>query len=366
MRIFISLIQCTRAYIAASRRSDRCLTARMQSARRASEIHQERTGRALRVTEAIVVAEEMYEEITDVSSDRHLWRVDWNTRSEDLGRRLLAHLASQRSARYALDQTVPGSWKEQRLESDSAALVNHDSLQAPSFPQHMLDMAPRNSPRHTPYPVGSWDPQPRHHVYQALMTPLFDEYTLDQQCMGPPQSPWSDVSRRMSLPTTPAPQTYHSPTWTSTSPSNCSPSPIQRADSVADQPDVHQSMQQQPIAHQQHYSRLATGNLTDTLLPALPIGTTQLLASSARHKPDNQSRSVSTTTTATSPKHDFSDRRYSYNPNIKPNTAPMQQPPSLSHTPQMSWHALQTPSPLHLDGSPDDLRPYDVATAGFC
>ncbi|KAF2666565.1 hypothetical protein BT63DRAFT_311553 [Microthyrium microscopicum] len=51
-----------RAYIAASRRSDRSIEARLESARRASEIHKRRVGRALRVTEEAVLNEEMYEE----------------------------------------------------------------------------------------------------------------------------------------------------------------------------------------------------------------------------------------------------------------------------------------------------------------
>src|ERR1700692_4222869 len=55
-----------RAYIAASRRSDRSLEARLESARRASEIHKRRTGKALRVTEADVQSEEMYEEEDDL------------------------------------------------------------------------------------------------------------------------------------------------------------------------------------------------------------------------------------------------------------------------------------------------------------
>lgn len=54
-----------RAYIAASRRSDRSIEARLESARRASEIHRKRTGRSLRVTEEDVVNEEMYEEEDD-------------------------------------------------------------------------------------------------------------------------------------------------------------------------------------------------------------------------------------------------------------------------------------------------------------
>ncbi|RFU78277.1 hypothetical protein TARUN_3955 [Trichoderma arundinaceum] len=51
-----------RAYIAASRRTDRSLEARVQSARMASEIHKKRTGKGFRITEAIVLKEEMYEE----------------------------------------------------------------------------------------------------------------------------------------------------------------------------------------------------------------------------------------------------------------------------------------------------------------
>lgn len=50
------------AYIAASRRSDRSIEARLESARRASEIHKRRCGRGLKVTEEAVMNEEMYEE----------------------------------------------------------------------------------------------------------------------------------------------------------------------------------------------------------------------------------------------------------------------------------------------------------------
>lgn len=51
-----------RAYIAASRRSDRSIEARLESAKRASEIHKKRTGRALKITQEDVENEEMYEE----------------------------------------------------------------------------------------------------------------------------------------------------------------------------------------------------------------------------------------------------------------------------------------------------------------
>ncbi|KIW02805.1 uncharacterized protein PV09_05866 [Verruconis gallopava] len=73
-----------RAYIAASRRSDRSLEARIESARRASEIHKKRTGRALRVTEQDVINEEMYEEEDDDLQAQY--------------RRLQAHLGSTADA----------------------------------------------------------------------------------------------------------------------------------------------------------------------------------------------------------------------------------------------------------------------------
>jgi len=51
-----------RAYIAASRRKDRSLEARFQSALQASKIHGSRTGKRLRVSKEVVANEEEYEE----------------------------------------------------------------------------------------------------------------------------------------------------------------------------------------------------------------------------------------------------------------------------------------------------------------
>ncbi|QPH01587.1 hypothetical protein C2857_005790 [Epichloe festucae Fl1] len=51
-----------RAYIAASRRTDRSIEARLQSAHKASELHKKRTGKSLHITEQIVFNDETYEE----------------------------------------------------------------------------------------------------------------------------------------------------------------------------------------------------------------------------------------------------------------------------------------------------------------
>ncbi|RJE24561.1 hypothetical protein PHISCL_03092 [Aspergillus sclerotialis] len=54
-----------RAFIAASRRKDRSLDARVESAQRASSLHKKRTGKALRITKEIVEKEAMYEEVDE-------------------------------------------------------------------------------------------------------------------------------------------------------------------------------------------------------------------------------------------------------------------------------------------------------------
>ncbi|GAW27252.1 putative Pc18g03370 protein, partial [Rosellinia necatrix] len=58
-----------RAYIAASRRADRSLEARIQSAKMASDIHRKRTGRGLKVSQEIVLKEEMFAR-TDAPGER--------------------------------------------------------------------------------------------------------------------------------------------------------------------------------------------------------------------------------------------------------------------------------------------------------
>ncbi|KAI8715888.1 hypothetical protein NCS52_01097700 [Fusarium sp. LHS14.1] len=55
-----------RAYVAASRRTDRNVKARMESALMASEIHRKRTGKPLHITEDIVMSDAPYEEEQEI------------------------------------------------------------------------------------------------------------------------------------------------------------------------------------------------------------------------------------------------------------------------------------------------------------
>ncbi|KAI0206806.1 hypothetical protein F4808DRAFT_405426 [Astrocystis sublimbata] len=85
-----------RAYIAASRRTDRSLEARVQSAKMASDIHRKRTGRGLRVSEEIVVKEEMYEEMEDEMPRHYKYlTAHLETSSPEMNHRLSAYVASQ-------------------------------------------------------------------------------------------------------------------------------------------------------------------------------------------------------------------------------------------------------------------------------
>ncbi|KAK4551358.1 hypothetical protein LTR86_011217 [Recurvomyces mirabilis] len=100
-----------RAYIAASRRSDRTLEARVESARRASEIHKRRTGRSLRVTEQHVVDEEMYEEEdVDLPTQYRRLTAYLQTQSADFNQRFQAYvvngIAMTQAVRHATADTM--------------------------------------------------------------------------------------------------------------------------------------------------------------------------------------------------------------------------------------------------------------------
>ncbi|KAG9805691.1 hypothetical protein KCU84_g23455, partial [Aureobasidium melanogenum] len=104
-----------RAYIAASRRSDRSLEARVESARRASEIHKRRTGRSLRVTEQDVINEEMYEEEDDdLPMQYRRLTAHLQTSNADFDRRLAAYLTNHVAMRAALGQTMGDQYNPQQ------------------------------------------------------------------------------------------------------------------------------------------------------------------------------------------------------------------------------------------------------------
>lgn len=124
-----------RAYIAASRRSDRSLEARVESARRASDMHKKRTGRALQVTEADVLNEAMYEEIIDLPSRRGLSNSHYEAQHADFDRRLLAYLGAQVGTRSVLADTMSSHRQDGYLDGRGQPVTNY-------MPQHLPQQHP--------------------------------------------------------------------------------------------------------------------------------------------------------------------------------------------------------------------------------
>ncbi|KAK3702806.1 hypothetical protein LTR37_014790 [Vermiconidia calcicola] len=204
-----------RAYIAASRRSDRSLEARVESARRASDIHKKRTGRALRVTEQDVMNEEMYEEEDD--------DIPWRYRSvtshlpmEDglLSRRIQSMLAVQLENQRLLGQAVNISQQHNPQFQNQAQFVSpgmmqmqipQNGFQGSMLPPQQFNRTP-SSYRQSPYPLPNNQQQmkPTYHQRAATLATPQDVTAMQQQYhhstqSTPVQSAMLD-DRRMSLP----------------------------------------------------------------------------------------------------------------------------------------------------------------------
>lgn len=163
------------AYIAASRRSDRSLEARVESARRASEIHKKRTGRSLRVTEQDVVNEEMYEEEDDEMPLQYKrLTAHLQTGSADFNKRLSNYLANHVAMRSALDQAITASYAQQYPNAPQFAHNNQimypspfssSPLTAPNTPQQQTLQSFVQSPYNTATGTPSY--RPVHHFRSA-------------------------------------------------------------------------------------------------------------------------------------------------------------------------------------------------------
>jgi len=170
-----------RAYIAASRRSDRSLEARVESARRASEIHKKRTGRSLRITEQDVINEEMYEEEDDdLPMNYRLLQHRLRTDSADFNRRYLAYMTTQLSMRSALDQ----AYAQYFPNYDNIVNGGIDPSLPFGLPPPSLFQQPQQSPQSTSSPTMS-SPRP------GAPYTIPPRRTSNQSAASVPQSPHS-------------------------------------------------------------------------------------------------------------------------------------------------------------------------------
>ncbi|KAI0116191.1 hypothetical protein F4776DRAFT_673659 [Hypoxylon sp. NC0597] len=163
-----------RAYIAASRRADRSLEARVQSARQASEIHRRRTGRGLKVSEEIVLKEEMYEEEEDDLPRQYKYlTAHLQTNSNDMNHRVNAYITTQAAmaamARYnevnrLFSESFPAAVAYQQHLNNSAYMapltkndgnfshrmsMSGSSLSSPSTRTHSVSSQPQYNRRNS-------------------------------------------------------------------------------------------------------------------------------------------------------------------------------------------------------------------------
>ncbi|CAG8206792.1 unnamed protein product [Penicillium nalgiovense] len=130
-----------RAFIAASRRKDRSLDARVKSANRASSLHKRRTGRAFHITKEIVEEEDMYEEVDERYQAKRILMLQNQTLQikEQSYRHLLAgfpgrpilhskgpSIASRRASNLAFHPSTKGNL--QKLSLDLSSINSSASL----------------------------------------------------------------------------------------------------------------------------------------------------------------------------------------------------------------------------------------------
>jgi hypothetical protein len=199
-----------RAYIAASRRSDRSLEARIESARRASEIHKKRTGRALRVTEQDVINEEMYEEEDDDLPTQYQ-RLNAHINSSNImfNKKLHDYIATQHGVRSMFMSQYQNPPFQQPLGFGGNAGLS--SMPPPQFGPTMVPgfqqptpysptSGPSQSFRQAPYQIPQ-RPSP-HQRSMSIQLPnsatTFDPTAL--QMNGDVTTPQGGGDRRLSLP----------------------------------------------------------------------------------------------------------------------------------------------------------------------
>ncbi|KAK0290162.1 hypothetical protein LTR35_002104, partial [Friedmanniomyces endolithicus] len=341
-----------RAYIAASRRSDRSLEARVESARRASEIHKRRTGRSLRVTEQDVINEEMYEEEDDdLPMQYRRLTAHLQTQNADFSRRLQSYVINQMAMRQAVGNAAVDGMQMNNGQFQPGQFMNMNPgymtqaqqqqqqsgfQQGSMMPPQMYNRTPSNY-RQQPYPMPQPTMQPSYHSHGRPLSvatqqnaPQFKQQHSQSVQTSPVETKSAVDDRRTSLPVYPATPvsqqgqapspTHGSPTDSraSSSANTATPGAYLKQSTSPQQaptPPVPQQQQQQSRAYPpQHQDMLSSPfapafeqQLTAGLNPftlTLPMEAQQMLAGSSSLDPRMSMM--------------FSPQHYSYNPNGKP------------------------------------------------
>ncbi|EWC47993.1 hypothetical protein DRE_02875 [Drechslerella stenobrocha 248] len=176
-----------RAYIAASRRTDRSLEARVESARKASEVHRRRTGRGLRITEEEVLNDRMYEEIEDLP---HLYYQQLThhltTGPPEHMARMASYLSSNITLRNALNQAINLS-HDMGANADASGSLSQ-AISVPTFRSALRGSSAHQTaypPVNTPAPQG---PIPYAPTRSSISSPSTPTVQLSLPCVPPPNA----------------------------------------------------------------------------------------------------------------------------------------------------------------------------------
>lgn len=317
----------------------------MESARRASAIHEKRTGRALRITEADVINEEMYEEINDLPTEYRRLNAHLQTQSADFDRRLLAYLSCQMATR----QAVSNCWQNDPSHfdprgADFSTLTKEPSLFVPSASPAAGSMM---NYRQSPYPLTAQDMPWRQQGHPAsTYVPGFDQQCPQAMFSSPPLG-----GRHMSLPSN---STMPPPCFSSGVPMDPhSSNNISRVDSAVDMTGSPQHLQHSTLYNANGLKfrnpswQEQSGYPVEPLSTTLPLDGQQFLTSSPQSFNSNANHQH-----PTSPSQNFSNRRYSYNPNggqkVTPSSVPHIEQDHFP-APLNSGQASPTTSPLRSD-----------------
>ena len=289
----------------------------MESARRASALHEKRTGRALRITEADVINEEMYEEINDLPTEYRRLNAHLHTQSAEFDRRLLAYLSCQ----MAMRQAVSNCWQNEQSHLDTRG-VNFGTPQEPPSIGPPASPAAGNTinDRQAPYPTNihdvPWAQHGRPGSLASTYVPGFDQQYPQAMFSSPHSS-----GRHVSLPfdTTMQPPYPSSGVPMDTLSSNNMP----RVDSAVDMTNSPQNLQN-PSLHKINDSKynnqswqVHDGLSIEPLSTALPLDGQQFLTSSPQAFHPHESHQP-----MSSPSRSLINHRHSNNSNGKQKIAP--------------------------------------------
>lgn len=340
-----------RAYIAASRRSDRSLEARVESARQASKIHERRTGRSLRVTEQDVINEEMYEEEDDdLPMQYRRLTAHLQTQNVDFDRRFQSYLLNHVAMRQAVGNAAVDGMQMRNGFPHNAGFTNPGYInmpqqqQQPAF-QGQMSIQTYNSTasnyRQQRYPMPQSNAQPMQPSYRSHSRPLSVPSTQNVPQFKEEQSQSAQMSAvdpkpvdnrritlpvRNALPVTPVSQQVKAPSPINTSAAMSRTGSNSNKQSVSSQQVFTPIDQQQPRRPQNQmltspFGAGFGGQMNAGMNPftmTLPMESQQMLVESSVLDPSMSMM--------------FSQQTYSYNPNAKPRNNAIQSYDGLNQT----------------------------------